>query len=74
MPKRPPSVFFGRVHGLECIGTQLVLEYMRALLRRLEWDELLREQLCAIRLVFMPIVNPRGMAARIDDRIRMASI
>ncbi len=60
----PAVGFFGGVHGLECIGTQLVLEYMRALLRRLEWDELLREQLRAIRLVFMPIVNPGGMASR----------
>ncbi len=63
--RQAPAVgFFGGVHVLECIGTQLVLEYMRALLRRLEWDELLREQLRAIRLVFMLIVNPGGMAAR----------
>ncbi|KND58294.1 Zinc carboxypeptidase-related protein [Candidatus Burkholderia verschuerenii] len=65
--RNAPAVgFFGGVHGLECIGTQLVLEYkyMRALLRRLEWDELLRDQLRTIRLVFMPIVNHGGMAAR----------
>ena len=63
-PQAPAIGFFGGVHGLECIGTQLVLEYMRALLRRLEWDETLHHQLRAIRLVFMPIVNPGGMFAR----------
>ncbi len=31
-PQAPAIGFFGGVHGLECIGTQLVLEYMRALL------------------------------------------
>lgn len=36
---------------------------MRALLRRLEWDELLLQQLQSVRLVFMPIVNPGGMWA-----------
>ncbi|SAL27267.1 M14 family zinc carboxypeptidase [Caballeronia humi] len=60
----PAIGFFGGVHGLERIGTQLILDYMRALLRRLEWDDLLSEQLRSIRLVFMPIVNPGGMWAR----------
>ncbi|SAK54150.1 Zinc carboxypeptidase [Caballeronia pedi] len=63
-PQAPAIGFFGGVHGLECIGTQLVLEYMRALLRRLEWDDTLHQQLSAIRLIFMPIVNPGGMFAR----------
>jgi len=63
-PNAPAIGFFGGVHGLECIGTQLILDYMRALLRRLEWDDLLGEQLRSIRLVFMPIVNPGGMWAR----------
>jgi Zinc carboxypeptidase len=59
----PAIGFFGGVHGLERIGSQLVLDYMRALLRRLEWDELLHEQLRSVRLIFMPIVNPGGMWA-----------
>ena len=62
-PLAPAIGFFGGVHGLERIGTQLILDYMRALLRRLEWDELLNEQLRSVRLVFMPIVNPGGMHA-----------
>jgi hypothetical protein len=62
-PQAPAIGFFGGVHGLERIGTQLILDYMRALLRRLEWDELLHEQLRSVRLIFMPIVNPGGMWA-----------
>ena len=62
-PQAPAVGFFGGIHGLERIGTQLILHYMRALLFRLEWDELLWQQLQNIRLVFMPIVNPGGMWA-----------
>ncbi|MBH2018757.1 MAG: zinc carboxypeptidase [Burkholderiales bacterium] len=62
-PQAPAVGFFGGIHGLERIGTQLILHFMRALLFRLEWDELLRLQLQKIRLVFMPIVNPGGMWA-----------
>ena len=62
-PLAPAVGFFGGIHGLERIGTQVILHYMRALLFRLEWDELLHRQLEKIRLVFMPIVNPGGMWA-----------
>ena len=62
-PLAPAVGFFGGIHGLERIGTQVILHYMRALLFRLEWDELLHQQLQKIRLVFMPIVNPGGMFA-----------
>ncbi len=62
-PAAPAIGFFGGIHGLERIGTQLILHYMRALLSRLQWDELLHQQLQSVRLVFMPIVNPGGMWA-----------
>jgi len=62
-PSAPAIGFFAGIHGLERIGTLLVLDYMRALIGRLEWDDLLHAQLSAIRLVFMPIVNPGGMWA-----------
>jgi hypothetical protein len=62
-PHAPAIGFFGGIHGLERIGTQLVLDYMRALLSRIEWDTLLMQQLEAIRLIFVPICNPGGMWA-----------
>lgn len=62
-PDAPAIGIFGGIHGLERIGTQLVLDYLRSLLWRLEWDELLHEELQSVRLVFMPIVNPGGMWA-----------
>ena len=59
----PVVGFFGGIYGLERIGSQLVLDYMRSLLYRLQWDELLHRQLEKVRLVFMPIVKPGGMWA-----------
>jgi hypothetical protein len=60
-PDAPAIGIFGGIHGLERIGTQLVLDYMRSVLCRLAWDDLLHRQLETVRLVFMPIVNPGGM-------------
>lgn len=60
-----PSIgFFGGVHGLERIGTHVVLSLLRSLLQRLAWDETLHWQLQRVRLVFMPLVNPAGMRNR----------
>jgi hypothetical protein len=57
----PAVGFFGGVHGLERIGTQVLLAFLESLLARLRWDPLLHAQLESVRLVFMPIVNPAGM-------------
>src|SRR5262249_36849377 len=57
----PAVGFFGGVHGLERIGTQVLLAFLNSLLSRLQWDRLLQRQLSSIRLVFMPLVNPAGM-------------
>lgn len=60
-PAVPVVGFFGGVHGLERIGTAVVLAYLRSLVSRLPWDSMLHRQLESVRLVFMPIVNPGGM-------------
>lgn len=57
----PAVGFFGGVHGLERIGSEVVLVYLRSLVMRLKWDSLLHSQLESVRLVFMPLVNPGGM-------------
>jgi hypothetical protein len=60
-PDVPVVGFFGGFHGLERIGTDVVLAYLRTLVRRLSWDRVLHRQLESVRMVFMPIVNPGGM-------------
>lgn len=60
-PALPAVGFFGGVHGLERIGAAVVIAYLRSLVMRLRWDGMLHRQLEAIRLVFMPLVNPGGM-------------
>ena len=60
----PAVAFIGGVHGLERIGTQVVLSFLGSLVARLHWDESLHRQLEGLRLVFMPIVNPAGMTRR----------
>jgi hypothetical protein len=60
-PEVPAVGFFGGVHGLERIGAEVVLAYLRSLVMRLQWDSLLQRQLETIRLVFMPVVNPGGI-------------
>lgn len=62
-PDVPAVGFFGGFHGLERIGTEVVIDYLRTLLVRLQWDSMLHRQLESVRLVFMPIVNPGGMWA-----------
>jgi hypothetical protein len=52
------------MHGIERIGSQILLEYLRSLMVRLQWDDALHRQLESVRLVFMPMVNPAGMWRR----------
>ena len=60
-PSLPAIGYFGGVHGLERIGTRVLLAYLRSLLNRLKWDPLLHRQLEMMRMVFVPLVNPGGM-------------
>jgi hypothetical protein len=58
----PAVGYFGGVHGLERIGAEVVLAYLANLVARLRWDEGLHRLLESVRLVFMPLVNPGGLA------------
>lgn len=61
-PAAPAAAgFFGGVHGLERIGTEVVLSFLALLLERLPQDAALRGQLERVRLIFVPLVNPAGM-------------
>jgi len=57
----PAVGFFGGFHGLERIGAEVVLAYLRNLTSRLKWDNTLHQQLQSVRLVFVPLVNPGGI-------------
>ncbi|MCB0362695.1 MAG: DUF2817 domain-containing protein, partial [Bdellovibrionales bacterium] len=60
-PKAPTFGLFGGVHGLERIGTQVILVFLRSYLSALTWDKTCQDRLSQSRLVLMPIVNPVGM-------------
>ena len=57
----PAIGLFGGVHGLERIGAEVVIAFLRSVVTRLRWDRSLQQLLEGLRLVFMPIVNPAGM-------------
>jgi hypothetical protein len=57
----PAAGFFGGFHGLERIGTHVVIAFLASLVARLRWDDLLQRQLESMRLLFVPLVNPVGM-------------
>lgn len=59
--KLPTMAVTGGVHGLERIGSEVVIAYLHTLSQSLEWDTALQERLKKSRLVFLPIVNPVGM-------------
>jgi len=58
----PALLLVGGIHGLERIGTQVVLAYLQTLLSRLPWDLCLQHTLQQCCIYFIPLVNPAGMA------------
>lgn len=63
-PDRPALGIFGGIHGLELIGAEVALEFLRHLVMRLAWDEDLHHLLGRLRLVFMPLVQSGRDLAR----------
>ena len=60
-PAAPVLGLFGGVHGLERIGTRVLLAYLSTFLELARWDATTNDLLSRTRLVFMPLVNPAGM-------------
>lgn len=60
-PKAPTLGVFGGVHGLERIGSDVVISWLQTLTETLTWDHTVRERLQHSRVVFFPIVNPVGI-------------
>jgi len=59
-PDAPAVGYFGGVHGLERIGAEVVIAYLRSLVMRLRWDDTLHRQLESMGMLFVPLVNPGG--------------
>jgi hypothetical protein len=60
-PDVPVLAYFGGVHGLEKIGSEVILSYLQTIAHLLDWDEEFAARLEKSRLVFVPIVNPVGV-------------
>ena len=63
-PSAPTLGLFGGVHGLEQVGSHVVLTVLETLVARLAWDRELQQQLERARIVAMPVINPFGLAHR----------
>lgn len=61
-PQAPALAYVGGVHGLERIGSEVVLSYMQTISELLEWDNGFKERLKDSRLIFVPVLNPVGVA------------
>jgi hypothetical protein len=57
----PTFGLFGGVHGLERVGTHVVMAYLESLVAQLRWDSGLRQKLETTRIVAIPLINPGGM-------------
>ena len=60
-PEVPVLAYFGGVHGLEKIGSEVILSYLQTIVHLLDWDHEFAARLENSRLVFVPIVNPVGV-------------
>lgn len=60
-PDAPAVGLVGGIHGVERIGTQVILAFLGTLIERMKWDESVHELLSQIKLFVIPIANPGGM-------------
>jgi hypothetical protein len=58
----PALLVTGGVHGLERIGTDVAIAFLRSLVARLAWDAVLHDALARCRVLVVPLVNPVGMS------------
>jgi hypothetical protein len=60
-PDVPVLAYFGGVHGLEKIGSEVIFAYMQTVSELLKWDAEFKARLEKSRLLFFPLVNPVGV-------------
>lgn len=57
----PVVMLIGGVHGLERIGTQVVMAWLSSFLARLAWDDSVQTLLERVHITLLPMLNPGGM-------------
>lgn len=60
----PVFALVAGIHGLERIGTEVVLAFLDTLASLLAWDDMLAAGLTRVRIVAVPLCNPVGVARR----------
>ncbi len=60
-PDKPVLALTGGIHGLEKIGSQVIIAFLESLLKQLHWDDGLRKELDEVQLYLLPALNPAGM-------------
>lgn len=60
--RKPVLILVGGVHGLERIGTQVVKSLLFSFNELTLWDEHVMRALKNLRVLFIPLLNPWGMA------------
>lgn len=60
----PTLLITAGVHGLERIGSRVVISHIHTMAQLMQWDEMINETLKRLRIIFVPIVNPGGMLMR----------
>ncbi|NTS76458.1 DUF2817 domain-containing protein [Catenovulum sp. SM1970] len=60
--KAPCITFVGGVHGLERIGSQVLIGFLETLLGRMQWELSIQQMLETVQINFIPLVNPVGVA------------
>ncbi len=63
-PQAPLLLLTGGVHGLERIGSHVILAFFQHLARMARWSTSIQNMLGQIRIAALPVINPVGMSLR----------
>ena len=61
-PKAPVFALVGGVHGLERIGSHVLISFLKSILAQTKWDKSWQDLFQHVRLIAIPILNPTGFA------------
>lgn len=60
-PNAPTLFLTGSIHGVERIGSQIILAFLENLLKRTAWDVHLNDRLSRMNIISIPVINPWGV-------------